>query len=74
MYRVSPPVIGIPDKYNILPRETFNSSLYLEIYLEVVGGNPQKAPFHLLPQLKRENQSAWTSQDERSREMVIVFH
>jgi hypothetical protein len=46
MYRLSSPVIGIPDKYNILPRGNLQFlSIYLEILLEVVGGNPQKAPF-----------------------------
>jgi hypothetical protein len=42
-----------------------------ERLLEVIHKKPH---FHLLPQLKRENHSARTLQDERSQEVVIVFH
>jgi hypothetical protein len=32
MVRLSLPAKGIPDEYNILPRETFNSSLLTGVY------------------------------------------
>jgi hypothetical protein len=42
-------MIGIPDEYNILPQGNLQ---FLSNIKEVVGGNPQKAPFSSAPTTK----------------------